>query len=83
MSSVVLKVRKKGVTVIPKRLREEAGIKEDSDVRAKVQSNGILLQPLAEDPVGKLADLLPSPVRGSSVTRIRELRKRIDRELKV
>ena len=82
----MLKVRKKGITVIPKRLREEAGIAEDSQVKAKVmrEGGGILLQPLAEDPVSKLAGLLPAPRKGaSSVISIRRLRKKIDHEVTV
>ncbi len=72
--------------MIPKRLREEAGIAEDSRVKAKVMREGgvILMQPLAEDPVSKLASLLAAPRKGaSSVTSIRTLRKKIDREAMV
>ena len=82
--TVVLRVRKKGITVIPKRLREEAGIEEDSKVKAKVlpEKGGILLQPLVRDPVRKLENLLPASAGGpSSVASIRKLRRKMDREL--
>jgi bifunctional DNA-binding transcriptional regulator/antitoxin component of YhaV-PrlF toxin-antitoxin module len=79
----VLKVRKKGVTILPKRLREEAGIAEDSEVKAKVLSGCIVLRPLVEEPVRKLENLLPLPRRGSSSVRsIRKLRKNIDRQVR-
>ncbi len=80
MNEAILRVRKKGVTIIPKNLREAAGIAEDSEVKAKVLPEGILLRPFMSDPVGTLENLSPARVRGSSVNRIRKLRKMIDRE---
>ncbi len=79
----MLKVRKKGVTILPKHLREAAGIKEDSEVKAKVSSGGILLQPIREDPISRLENLLPSPRRRySSVVSIRKLRRKIDLQVR-
>jgi bifunctional DNA-binding transcriptional regulator/antitoxin component of YhaV-PrlF toxin-antitoxin module len=78
----VLKVRKKGVTILPKRLRDEAGIAENSEVRAKALSGSIVLRPLVQEPVNKLENLLPLPRRGSSVKSIRKIRKNIDNELR-
>ena len=42
----VLKVRKKGVIILPKRLREMAGIREGDEVIAEVSENLIVLRPL-------------------------------------
>ncbi|MGI0091298.1 MAG: hypothetical protein ACREBS_06275 [Nitrososphaerales archaeon] len=58
--SVVLNVKKKGVTILPKRLRDEAGVTEDSEVKERhCLSGGIVLPPPVEDPVSKLENLLP------------------------
>ena len=76
----MLKVRRKGVTILPKRLREAAGIAEDSEVKAKVLPSGILLRPMASDPVGIL-EHLPTVREVSGVTSIRRLRERIDGQL--
>jgi len=81
----VLKVRKKGITVLPKRLRDAAGIEEDTEVRAKLSSGGILLRPLVKDPVGELrglfgSDLQKKKLSQSSVTRIRKLRRALDKQ---
>ncbi len=76
----VIKIGRKGVTTIPKRVRQEAGIVEGSEVRAKALPYGILLRPLIADPVATLENL-PSKRKGkSSVETIRRLRKKIDRE---
>lgn len=88
MSEALLKVRKKGVTILPKRLREAAGIMEDTEVRAKASAEGILLRPLSKDPVTSLQKLLPDTVgkpsssTSSSTVRIRKLRKKIDHEVR-
>ncbi len=42
----VLKVRKKGVVILPKKLREEAGIKEGDEVIAEASEGMIVLKPL-------------------------------------
>jgi len=77
----LLKVGKKGVTVIPKKIREAAGILEESRVKAQVLPYGVLLRPAAERPVDELA-ALPIPSRGEvlSVKTVRRLRERIDKE---
>jgi len=41
-----LKVRKKGVIILPKELRIRAGIEENSEVIAEIVDNGVLLRPL-------------------------------------
>jgi len=46
MDRFVLKVGKKGVVVLPKRLRAEAGIEEESLILAEVRDNNIILRPL-------------------------------------
>ena len=42
----VLRVRKKGVIILPKRLREMAGIREGDEVIAEVGEGLIVLRPL-------------------------------------
>jgi AbrB family looped-hinge helix DNA binding protein len=46
MDRFVLKVGKKGVVILPKRLRAEAGIEEESLILAEVRDNNIILRPL-------------------------------------
>lgn len=81
LTEAVLKVRRKGVTIIPKRLREAAGIAEGSEVKAKVMPSGILLRPTVRDPVGILENL-PTTREGSAVNSVRSLRKRIERQVR-
>ncbi len=81
MNEAVLKVRRKGVTILPKALRDAAGIKEDSVVKAKLSPEGILLRPLEKDPVNRLENLLRIQRKGSSVASVRKLRKEIDRQV--
>ncbi len=81
MSEAVLRVRKKGVTILPKKIREKAGIAEESEVRVQVLNNGILLRPLTTDPVSTLENL-PTRRKGSTATSIRKLRRKIDLELR-
>ena len=46
MSRVVLKVRRKGVVILPKALRELAGVKEGDELLAEVINGSIVLSPL-------------------------------------
>jgi AbrB family looped-hinge helix DNA binding protein len=46
MDRFVLKVGKKGVVILPKMLRAEAGIEEESLILAEVRDNNIILRPL-------------------------------------
>ena len=46
MRRFILKVRKKGVVILPKELRIKAGIEENSEVVAEIVDNGVLLRPL-------------------------------------
>jgi AbrB family looped-hinge helix DNA binding protein len=46
MTLFILKVRKKGVVILPKELRAGAGIEEDSEVIAEIKGNEVLLRPL-------------------------------------
>jgi len=46
MTLFILKVRKKGVVILPKKLRTKAGIEEDSEVIAEIKGNEVLLRPL-------------------------------------
>ena len=44
--AVVLKVRRKGILILPKEIREKAGIEEDSEVIVEVKNNSIIIKPL-------------------------------------
>lgn len=78
---MVLKVRKKGITIIPKRLREAAGVHEGSEGKAKVMPTGILQRPLVDDPVGML-EALPTERKESSAVSVRKIRRKIDRQVR-
>jgi antitoxin MazE len=43
---VILKIRKKGVLILPKRLREAVGFEEGDDVVAEVAGDGLVLRVL-------------------------------------
>jgi len=44
--AAILKVRKKGILILPKEIREKAGIEEDSEVLVEVKNNSIIIKPL-------------------------------------
>jgi bifunctional DNA-binding transcriptional regulator/antitoxin component of YhaV-PrlF toxin-antitoxin module len=46
MERFILKVRKKGVIILPKELRLRAGIEENSVVLAEITERGVLLRAL-------------------------------------
>lgn len=73
---------KKGVAVIPKKLREAAGINEGSEVKAELLPFGILLRPKVQNPVEALASLPITPRKKLSVETIRKLREAIDKQVK-
>ena len=80
--ATMLKVREKGVLILPKALREKAGIKEGSEVRAEAVGDGILLSPRDQDVVSRLLGLakVSTPAAKNSVVRVRSMRKKIDEE---
>ncbi len=80
--TTVIKVREKGIVVLPKELREKAGIKEGSVVVATVFDDGIILSPKESDVLTKLLGLAKVSKRSGSgsVGRIRSLRRKIDKE---
>jgi AbrB family looped-hinge helix DNA binding protein len=82
--TTVLKVREKGVVILPKDLREKAGIKEGSMVLATVVDEGILLSAKEKDAVRKLLGLarLSEGVQHNSVDRVRAIRAEINEEEK-
>ncbi len=43
---IVLKVRKKGVLILPKRLREKVGIREGDEVLIEVRGNRLVIRTL-------------------------------------
>ncbi len=44
--AVALKIRRKGILIIPKRLREEVNIKEGEEVSVEVKDGALLIRPL-------------------------------------
>ena len=78
-----MRIGKKGVTVIPKRLRSKLGVEEGAELKIQLMPNGILLIPKVKDPVGKLVCLPVGRLKKPSVSSVRELREKIDRELRV
>jgi len=45
-SVVVLRVRKKGILILPKRIRERVGIEENSDVIVEIKDGSLIIRPL-------------------------------------
>lgn len=45
-SVVVLRVRKKGILILPKRIRERVGIEENSDVIVEIKNGSLIIRPL-------------------------------------
>ena len=56
--SVVLKVRKKGILILPKAIRLRAGIEENSEVLVEVKGDMITLRPLKPRVVNVNADMV-------------------------
>ena len=45
-SVVVLRVRKKGILILPKHIRERVGIEENSDVIVEIKDGSLIIRPL-------------------------------------
>jgi len=43
---MVLKIRKKGILILPKKLRERVGIRENDDVVVEVSGDKLVIRPL-------------------------------------
>ncbi len=43
---MILRVRKNGVLILPKKLREASGISEDSEVIVEAKENTLIIKPL-------------------------------------
>ena len=43
---MVLRVRKKGILIIPKHIRERVGIEENSDVIVEIKDGSLIIRPL-------------------------------------
>lgn len=56
---VVLKVRKKGILILPKKIREKVGINEDDEVIVEVEKDKLILRVLKP----KVVDVDPSLVK--------------------
>lgn len=79
--ATTLKVREKGILILPKALREKAGIKEGSTVVATAIDDGIVLSPKEKDVVKKLLGLAKvSQSKRDSTERVRALRHNIDEQ---
>ncbi|MDG6939769.1 MAG: AbrB/MazE/SpoVT family DNA-binding domain-containing protein [Nitrososphaerota archaeon] len=80
--ATTLKVRKKGILILPKGLREKAGIKEGSTVVATAVDDGIVLSPKEKDVVKELLGLakVSQQNRANSIERVRALRHEIDEQ---
>ncbi len=52
---VILKIRKKGIIILPKKLREKIEVKEGDSIIAEVVENTIVLRPLTP----KIVDIDP------------------------
>lgn len=78
----IIKVGKKGVIVIPKKLRKAIGINEGIEIKAELLPFGILLRPRIQNPIETLANLLPIPREKSSIETIRKLREKINKEVR-
>ena len=79
--ATTLKVREKGILILPKELREKAGIKEGSTVVATAIDDGIVLSPKEKDVVRKLLGLAKvSQSKIGSAKRVRALRHIIDEQ---
>jgi len=80
-----LKVREKGILILPKALRERAGIEEGSTVVATALEDGIILSPKETDVLSRLLGLarVPSDITTDSAVRVRSMRSRIDKERRV
>lgn len=77
-----VRIGKKGVTVIPKRLREAAGISEGSEVKVQALPFGILLRPVIRNPVETLENLPTERGEKAAVETVRRLRKKIDTQVR-
>lgn len=75
----IIRIGRKGVTTLPKALRQAAGIVEGGLVRAKVLPFGILVRPLISNPVESLEKLSTRRKEGA-VKSVRRLREKIDSE---
>lgn len=67
----VLKVRKKGIIIIPKKLREMVGIDEESEVIVKVEGDQLVIRALKP----KVVDIDPKIIK-----KLLEEERGIDRE---
>lgn len=75
---MILKVRKKGILILPKALRDKTGIKEDSDVLVEVRGDSIVLKPLEP----KRVDVDPSIINRVVEEEKSEWDKKLERTLK-
>ena len=75
---MILKVRKKGILILPKALRDKTGIREDSDVLVEVRGDSIVLKPLEP----KIVDVDPHIINRVVEEEKSEWDKKLERALK-
>jgi len=75
-------IRNKGEITIPKKLRKKYNLTEKSEVKLIPKTEGILIRPKIEDPVGQLKGLAKDvwPAHVSSVDLIKDVRKKVEVE---
>ncbi len=75
---MILKVRKKGILILPKALRDKTGIRENSDVLVEVRGDSIVLKPLEP----KIVDVDPHIINRVVEEEKSEWDKKLERALK-
>ncbi|MEM2840569.1 MAG: AbrB/MazE/SpoVT family DNA-binding domain-containing protein [Candidatus Bathyarchaeia archaeon] len=84
MADYVVEIRDKGEVTIPKELRKRYALEPGRSVRLIPKADGILIKPRPQDPVVELKGLAKEvwPSNLSSVNIVKEIRKRVDFEVK-
>lgn len=75
----VMKVLPKGQIVIPKQVREEAGIIIGKKVIVEKLNGSVLIMPEPKEPLKLMQGLLKSTAKDSSVETVRKLRREWER----
>ncbi len=71
---IVLRVRKKGILILPKALRTRVGIEENSEVLVEVKGDAIILRPLKP----KVVDVDTDTIKKIVEEEKREWEERLD-----
>jgi len=75
-------IRERGEITIPKKLRKKYNLTEKSEVKLIPRTDGILIRPKIEDPVGQLKGLGKDvwPAHVSSVNLVKDVRRKAEVE---